>query len=175
MKKIYNHQPAFTLIEILVVISITIIFLGVGLAQYNTFTEQTKLKNEGKKLVDVLELAKKKASSSDLNGFTCSGGFHGYLVDIGVNSYSLNLRCLLLNEQISSYNFPVSNITIYSGIGLFRFKQKTAGLEYKVTEANDPTTAPLIQLKNSSINKCVSITINALGIVEFNETLQTCL
>ncbi|MEK7495679.1 MAG: prepilin-type N-terminal cleavage/methylation domain-containing protein, partial [Patescibacteria group bacterium] len=59
-----KKSSGFTLIEILVVTTITLIFLGVGLVQYNANTERFKLKNEGKKLVDVLELAKKKALSA---------------------------------------------------------------------------------------------------------------
>lgn len=179
MKKLKNiQQSAFTLIEILVVISIMAIFIGVSLAQYNSYTEQIKLKNEAKKLVDVLELAKKKASSGDLNNLTCNGGFLGYEVNIDTNttSYSLSLRCALApsSQLIVTYNFPYLNISTQSGTGLFRFKQLSAGLEYKTIEAADPTTAPSIKLKNSSIDKCVTISISVIGIVELDETLIDC-
>lgn len=171
-----KKSKGFTLIELLVVISIMIIFIGSTLAQYNTYTEQTKLKNEGRKLVDVLELAKKKASSGDLNKLTCNGGFKGYEVKIQTNTYFLNLRCALAptTQLIATYNFPNSNISIQSGTGLFRLKQLTAGLEYKVNESSVPINPPTIQLKNSVINKCVTISISPIGIVELNETLTPC-
>ncbi|MFA5770472.1 MAG: prepilin-type N-terminal cleavage/methylation domain-containing protein [Patescibacteria group bacterium] len=170
-------KKAFTLIELLVTISITVIFLGITLTQYNTFTEQTKLKNEAKKLVDVLELAKKKAASGDLSQLICDGEFKGYEVNILAGSYSLNLRCSTApaSQLIATYNFPNLNISTLSGTGLFRFKQLTLGLEYKANEAALPTATPTIQIKNSIINKCVNITISVVGIVELDETLATCL
>ena len=176
MKVKNGQQSAFTLIELLVVVSIMIIFIGSILAQYNTYTEQTKLKNDGKKLLDVLELAKKKASSGDLNKLTCNGGFLGYEVNIQANSYTLNLRCVAapISQLIAIYSFPNSNIFALSGIGLFRFKQLTLGLEYKANEAAIPVAPPAIQIKNSVINKCVNITISAIGIVELDEALIGC-
>lgn len=172
-------KKSFTLIELVIVVSIMLVFIGSILAQYNTYTEQTKLKNEGKKLVDVLELAKKKASSGDMNNLVCNGGFLGYEVNIQTGSYSLNLRCVSAptSQQIASYNFPSSNIFAQSGTGLFRFKQLTAGLEYKTGEAAEPSPPPIIQIKNSVINnnnKCVSISISEIGIIELNETLIDC-
>ena len=128
-------------------------------------------------MIDVIELAKKKASSGDLNKLPCNGGFKGYEVDIQTNNYFLNLRCAIapISQQIALYNFPNSNIVTQSGRGLFRFKQLTAGMEYKLDELSDPTNPPLIQLKNSVINKCVKITISEMGIIELDETLATCL
>lgn len=170
-------KKSFTLIELLVTISITIIFLGITLTQYNTFTEQTKLKNEAKKLVDVFELAKKKASSADLGQLICNGGFLGYEVNTTqTSSYTLNLRCATapISQLIATYNFPNSNISTLSGAGLFRFKQLTLGLEYKTTEAAAPSAPPTIQIKNSIISKCVNITISAVGIIELDETLTGC-
>ncbi|EKE14299.1 MAG: hypothetical protein ACD_12C00582G0001 [uncultured bacterium] len=169
-------KKSFTLIELLVVMTITVIFVGVSLAGYNTFTEEVKLKNEAKKLIDVLELAKKKASSGDLGKLTCNGGFLGYEVYILANNYTLNLRCAAapISQLIATYNFPNSNISTLSGTGLFRFKQLTLGLEYKTNEAAVPSAPPTIQIKNSIISKCVNVTISTIGIVELDETLTPC-
>ena len=169
-------KKSFTLIEILVVITIMVIFIGSTLVSYHTFTEQTKLKNEAKKLIDIIELSKKKASSGDLNKLICNGGFLGNELNIQTNSYSLNLRCAIAptSQLIVTYSFPNLNISIQSGTGLFRFKQLTTGMEYKADEAALPSVAPIIILKNSVIDKCVTITISAVGIVELTETLINC-
>ena len=61
-----DKNKAFTLIELLVVSVIILTFSGTILAQYNQQTQQLKLKNEAKKMIDVMELAKKKAVTSEL-------------------------------------------------------------------------------------------------------------
>lgn len=174
-------KKGFTLIELLVVISIMIIFIGATITQYNTFTQQSKLKNEARKLVDVLELAKKKASSGDLSSKTCDGVFQGYEVNIQPTYYSLNLRCTIASistsQLIATYNFPNLNISAQSGTGLFRFKQLAGGLEYKKNDTSDPSDSPTIEIKNSvinNVNKCVNISISSIGIIELEETLTGC-
>ena len=56
-----RNKFSFTLIELLIVISIISILSTVGLAYYNKYGEEVKLKNSANQLADVLELAKKKA------------------------------------------------------------------------------------------------------------------
>jgi len=163
-------KKSFTLIEILVVTTITLIFLGVGLVQYNAYTEQTKLKNEAKKLVDVMELAKKKALSADLFDKTCTN-FTGYRLTLNTNNYSLIFCCnsgCSTPTNVNTYAFNNTNITIFSGTGDLNFPPLMSGLNFTISS---------IKLQNSSINtanKCVNISISAIGIVELNETLIPC-
>lgn len=171
MEKIRNNQrSAFTLIELLVVISIMLIFIGGTIASYNTYTEQTKLKNEGKKLVDVLELAKKKALSADLQDITCTD-FTGYKVTLNTNNYALIFCCnsaCSTPTNVHTYAFPNTNITIYSGAGDLNFPPLMSGANITISS---------VHLKNSAINaasKCVNIVISPIGIIELNETLIAC-
>ena len=60
--------PCFTLIELLIVISVILLFSGLSLAAYNNFNEEKKLEAETRKFVEVLELAKKKVISGDKTG-----------------------------------------------------------------------------------------------------------
>ncbi len=158
-----DKNKSFTLIELLIVVSITLIFLGVSLVQYNTYTEQTKLKNEGKKLVDVLELAKKKALSADLFDKNCTS-FTGYKVTVSLSSYSLLFGCASVYSSVQNYNLTTS-ITTIVGTGDYNFSPLM----------NKPIfIGNTIQLKNSAINKCLSISISPIGVVELNETLINC-
>lgn len=154
----------FTLIELLVVISISLVFVGSILIRYNTYSQQTKLKSEVKKLVDVLELAKKKAFSSDLFNQSCTN-FNGYRVVLGTNSYSLRFGCNgVYTTIIKTYNFP-TNITATPGT--FTFPRLGLGINI---------TTNTITLKNSSTNpdKCQDISISSIGITNINETLYGC-
>ncbi len=155
-------KKGFTLIEFLVVISIMAIFTGIGLAQYNTYTEQLKLKNEAKKLVDVLELAKKKSMSADLVG-SCDD-FTGYRLTISSDSYSLSFGCASVYSLVQNYNLS-TNVTAIIGTGDFNFPPLMANPNFTITS---------IQIKNSSISKCVTISISSIGLVELDETLINC-
>lgn len=159
-----SEVEGFTLIEFLIVVSITLIFLGVSLVQYNTYTEQAKLKNEGKKLVDVLELAKKKALSADLQDKNCTN-FTGYRLTLNTNNYFLIFCCnSICSTNTNTYNFN-TNISIFSGAGNLNFPPLMTGANMTINS---------VQLKNSAINKCVRISISTIGIVELDETLVGC-
>lgn len=158
-----KKSTGFTIIELLVVISIMLVFIGTTLVQYNNFTEQTKLRNEAKKLIDVLELAKKKAFSADLFDKNCVN-FSGYRIIISSDSYSLSFGCASVYSVVQNYNLS-TNITATVGTGNYNFSPLM----------NNPSfISNTIRLKNSAINKCLNISISPIGIVELNETLVSC-
>lgn len=153
----FHVSSGFTLIELLIVITIIIIFAGVSLAYYNNFIEEKKLETETQKLVDILELAKKKAAAADIGNYRCNP-FFGYRVSITPSSYRLILCCALncdTNYSIQNYNLE-PNITISTGVGPVQFKPLSAGVISSTT----------IKLKNLSINKCQQIIINSAGVIE---------
>lgn len=157
-------KKSFALIEPLIVIFVTLIFLGVSLVQYNNYTEQVKLKNEGKKLLDVIELAKKKSLFSDLEDKNCSN-FTGYRLTLNTNNYSLFFCCnSICSTNTNTYNFN-TNISIFSGAGNLNFPPLMRGSNITINS---------VRLKNSIINKCVNISISAIGIVELDEAFINC-
>jgi hypothetical protein len=138
------------------------------LAYYNNFTQERNLRNEALKLANTLELAKKKASSGDLSGLTCNGGFNGYRVNLTSSGYSLWLRCggNSVSPAVFSYNFPSSNnISITGGIGNYDFR------ELNLTSNSEIKT---IQIKNSNISKCLTITISSAGIITLSDNFISC-
>lgn len=156
-------KKSFTLIEIIVVISISLIFLGLSLPRYNDYSSQLKLRNEAKKLIDVLELAKKKAITSDLFDKSCTN-FTGYRATVALNNYSLKFCCGLICSTVQDYNLS-TNVTVITGIGDFNFTPLMI---------NPNFVSNTIRLRNSSINRCVDISISLIGILELNETLISC-
>jgi prepilin-type N-terminal cleavage/methylation domain-containing protein len=156
-----SESKGFTLIEILVVISITLIFLGMGLSRYNTFTEQVKLKSEAKKLIDVIELAKKKALSADLQDRACTN-FTGYRVTILTSAYSLKFCCASNCSVVQDYNLPTNITFTTAGRGDYNFPPLMT---------NPIFISDSISLNNSIINKHIDISISPIGIVELDETL----
>lgn len=160
-----RKSEGFTLIELIIVISISLIFFGIFLARYNENAGQLKLRSEAKKLTDVLELAKKKALSADLVG-NCTN-FSGYRVTIQSGSYILLFGCNLVYSIIQSYPFS-SNITTILGTGNYDFSPLMV---------NPNFSASTIRLKNDAVNgtnKCVDISISPIGVIELSETLISC-
>ncbi len=159
-----DKNKGFTLIEFIVVTSIALLFLGVTLPRYNDFGIQLKLKNDAKKLVDVFELAKKKALTGDLQDKNCAD-FTGYRTTVvGGNAYSLNFCCAGSCSSVQEYSLS-GDTTFTSGIGNYNF---TPLMIFPNFVSNT------IRLKNSIINKCVDISISPIGVIELNETLISC-
>jgi len=159
---------SFTLIELLITTAIIFVFSGLSLAYYNNFTQQQTLKKEAQKLVNIFELAKKKASSGDLSGLlTCNGGFNGYQVNVTNSSYSLLLRCggASVSPAVFSYSFP-NNISITSGSADYYFRELNLKIELPAN--------PIIIIKNSNISKCLDITISSSGIITLSDNFISC-
>lgn len=173
----YNFmiKKGFTLIEILVVSVIILTFSGTILAQYNQQTQQLKLRNEAKKMIDIMELAKKKALTSDLiptpnvTPPTFCSNFTGYQFILNSNSnydlrYCCNASC---STVLNTYNLD-SKIVITDPVAL------PNSLVFTPLMKVFNRTFTSITLKNTVINKCLDITISPIGIIELDETLISC-
>jgi prepilin-type N-terminal cleavage/methylation domain-containing protein len=179
MKKIFTLKniKGFTLIELLIVSVIILTFSGTILAQYNQQTQQLKLKNDAKKLIDVMELAKKKAVTSDLIPTInvapappsyCSN-FTGYQFILNTNSnyglrYCCNASC---STVLNNYNLD-SKVVITNPVAI------PNSLIFTPLMKVFNRTFTSITLKNTVINKCLVISISPIGIIELNETLSDC-
>ena len=155
-------KKAFTLIELIIILSLIMIFSTLSLAAYNNYNEQVKLKTEAKKLAQVIDLAKKKAYSSDL--YQACSNFLGYQVTVGAASYSLRFNCGGSYQTVQGYSFD-GKVSVVSGIGSLNFPP--LGLNTNITINS-------IRLKNSMTNQCLDISVSPIGVVEVNETLISC-
>jgi len=150
------RSKAFTLIELIVVISIIILMSGLALAYYNNFTEQQKLNAEADKIITVLELAKKKAFVSDLQNVDCQE-FSGYLVSFSANSYSMKLICTPDCGSSCSRTFSLSSANMSLTVATLTFKPMYSGVV--------PAAGINVTLTDSILNKCKKINVSSMGIV----------
>jgi len=141
------------------------------LAQYNKYTEETKLKNDAKKLADVIELAKKKALSSDLIATpfvtppTYCTNFTGYQLTLNSDNYTLNYCCGSDCSTVTNTYYLKTGDYIFDTIGILRFPPLMTGANITVNT---------IQLKNLTTEKCINISVSTIGIVGLDETLIDC-
>lgn len=158
-----GRSRAFTLIELIVVIAIIVLMSGLSLAYYNNFTEQQKLEGETNKIIEVLELAKKRALASDLQNITCEK-FGGYVVSFTANSYSMKLSCTPDCGISCKRTFLVSssNFAIISDSPILTFKPMYSGIV--------PAAGVNVTLTDSQLNKCKKINISSTGIISKTST-----
>jgi Tfp pilus assembly protein FimT len=158
-----KDKKAFTFIELLIIISIVILFTSIMLPRFNTYNQQLKLKSDANKVIAIFELAKKKAIVSDLYDQSCLE-FNGYRITLSNDSYILKFTCAGAYQNIQTYNFE-SDDSVVVGSGDF---------DFPALGINTNLTIDLIRLKNSVINQCLDIDISAIGIISLNEALIGC-
>ncbi len=145
----------YALIEILIVLSIIVLFSALSLAYYRGFDEQKKLDAETKQLIDILNLASKKSSSADLPPDLSCSNFLGYqVISMTTTTYTLRINCGGGYTDIQSYTLRTS-LTFSGPLAAVLFNPITA-------EANSST----FTLTNTVTNKCIYIQINPVGTVE---------
>lgn len=162
-------KRGFTLIELIIVITIITLFSGLTIAQFNSFSEKQKLKTEAQKFASMLELARKKTIAHNTIP-SCVDNFNGYKVTFSPNSYSLSYCCAgdCTYSSIQSVNLP-SAIQLVGSIDHIQFVPNFQG--------TDLTASKDIHLKNTVLggaNKCMKITVTTNGIVTIDETLISC-
>ncbi len=172
---------AYTLIELIIVVGILMFFSGLVITQYNAYSEQARLKAETQKLADMLELARKKAQSQELDSNCTSGSFNGYEVKLLSNGYTLNYctaancatYCTDTNRSLPNiYSFPTASLSIYSPSTPYAIEFVP---NYKMTNL---LVNQIISIKNAAIsatiNNCLRLTITPVGTVSVDTNWHSC-
>lgn len=157
-------SKGFSIIELLVVVSIISILTITSFAYYNNFTADKNLETETRKLSDVLNLARKKASSADA---TCNP-FNGYQVKIDSTiKYSLWQLCGIDgvdNAPIKSYDVVSDGVTLTPNTGNVIFNPLSSGATI--------TGISIIKVANTS-GKCYKIDLSPTGTINVGDLLST--
>lgn len=172
-----KYKKGFSLIELLVVITIIFIMTGMSIAAYNKFTQYQKLDTATKKVDDIIELTRKKAISSDLGIFnfaTCSD-FRGYRVTIGGNNISFFINCNGTYTSVAPPFIMETNINFPNCAGSCTVDYKPLTAEVTLSPAGFASSR-YIRIRNSALGatECNTLTISGSGIVTItNKTVCT--
>lgn len=172
MKKyLYLINHGYTLVEIIVILGIIAIVSGFGIATYNSYNEQLILRNQAKKIANIIELAKKKAVAGDLSQQALCETFQGYIVEINDASFGknvvLDIKCSGSRNRINTYPLD-NNITSTDGfMNFFPLGSVFLGND-------DPTYVLPIKLRNSKIGQCITVSVTSIGIVTTDDNLSSC-
>jgi len=107
----------FTLIELMVVIGVTLLLVGGGLAAYNQFNNRQLVKRAGGAVTDLLRLAQTKALTGDKPsiGACSSETLWGYQVRVGGQQFILEAVCGTTAVDVSKTYAVTSGVTVGSG------------------------------------------------------------
>jgi len=149
-------RKSFTLIELIIVVAIIALFSGITMAYFNNFTREKQLSNNTKKLIDVVDLARKKTNSGDnsmcLGADGTSDGFS--VVITGANSYKLEPVCMVGTPSIVTYQTE-SNV---------QFVNTSQRIDFKPLVPLD--SGVQIILKEINLDKCLAVKIETSGSSE---------
>ncbi|HLD26527.1 MAG TPA: hypothetical protein VJB63_01025 [Patescibacteria group bacterium] len=173
----------FTLIEILITTTIMIVFTGLSFAGYRYFNEQRKFEEETKRIVSILELAKKMATTgqqppSYIPGNTnpCHIFNGGYLFQSVSNNYKLyatnnQAGCFSTVTQLYNLpsNFQLVNNTPGASFGsstvCYGFRAFGNGVASFCASVLDAQGGFSLKITNTIINKFKIVNVDRAGII----------
>lgn len=150
-------QHGFTFIELIIVVAVIIVSTGISMASYNSFNQRQQLTTDAEKMIDVLNLARKKSIVSDTSRYTCAA-FNGYEVSVTSSGYDLNLCC----GASCSPKVAVDTYTFQQSIDVL----SSQNVQFQPLNGNSASTSnTTVTLRNQSTNNCVPIVISSSGNV----------
>lgn len=167
-------SKGYSLLELLIVVAIIVVFSGLSLPYFHTATSDRQLDQEVKKFIDYVELAKQKAAASSvsdvINDVQCVK-YRGYeIVFDSTTVYRVRACCSnsAFPNNICSYLKDKEIYTLPSGFTM-SFSANInppSVIHFPVLQLGTLLTSDAtITIKSAAISKCVSVTINRVGVV----------
>ena len=157
-------KVGFTLIEIIVVISIMTILLGVGTVSYNYFNQQKSVEKDAEFIRDKINITRERAVNRDIAANTGCVNFDRYELSFNVTSnpqsFTVTLFCTNPNVQrvVDTFNLDGSRVINPNSNFVVQFISP-----YGCTNASCNAASRTIIFENNTGQQCISITIDALG------------
>jgi Tfp pilus assembly protein FimT len=144
-----SNTGAFTLIELIVVISITMILTGGALVRYSAYAEQQRVVQAGQNFASNLELARSKALTGEKPpGCTTLTGYQ--VISDSTTVYHVSAVC-------TNATYTISTVTTGRGTTIVPFPPITfEPLTYGTSLASD--TSIVIQGSNTATQYLVQVT-----------------
>lgn len=160
------NSSGYSLIEVIIVITIIVLFTGMGIAGYTRFNDQRIVDAESKKILNLLETARSKAMTKDIDSQDVSAcDFEGYRVIINTTAmartYSLLIKC---NGTTSL----ARTISMSESLTVSTTPQNPLSIDFAVATGSVPNceTDCMISINNTNIGRCKLITVKGSGVIE---------
>lgn len=151
-------RTGFTLIEMLIVITITLLLVGGGIASYITFNDRQTLVAGGDRLEVLLRTAQKRARAGDTPAGCVQLQSYNVVLTAASNQVQLQAECSNQTYPVSSN--PLAGNVVATSTETIKFRVLAGGVE----------NAGVFTLQNGSTQLEVEVTAGGsivnLGIVE---------
>lgn len=160
MKQNLLKYAAFTLVEILVSLSLILLLTGLGYAGYRDFSRRQTLLSAARKIEGDLRYAQGLANSGTAPASPAScTNLSGYRFLLTASAYTISALCTEGYVDVKKDVSPGANITISSTLPSFLFKVLASG-------TNIPEATPVtITLRQTGVSASVAIKVNSAGQV----------
>lgn len=176
MDKNKHLHAGFSFLELLIVMSIMILFSTLSVGGYTAFNESKKIDSGTNELISTIELAKKKSRAGDKSGIVLAGvdqsacDLDGYKVTLlSASSYALQASMCANVSPSCTLGPGCTDITIASFLTApsMSLTPTTGSVEFRASGVAVSGISSII-VTNTKNNKFKTITINGAGIVEAN-------
>ena len=149
-------NKGFTIIELIVSISIILVLTGLGIASYRNYSDREVAKQEISTLKSNLRLAQSKAAAGQKPIRNSCSSFVGYTVSFTLSSYTITPNCAngLAIDEALTVTLPAS-VTFVSPYSSFTFYPLSGGTSL----SNDLT------LEMTSLGNTYGITVTPSGLI----------
>lgn len=158
-------KSGFSIIEMIVVVSIMLISVGGGVVAYSTFSSSQKLRSAKNELVTLLEETRQYAKNNQLPPTVVVGD---------------SLKCVILSVDIPNKKAEIkaNGGSLYKTEGITMDKELTIGgtfpcfsyfetklLDQMTTAVVAPSYTASLILTSLSTGETVTVTVNSLGVI----------
>lgn len=155
----------YSLVEIIIVVTIIVLFTGLGVASYSRFTAQQEVDGETNVILNLLETARSKSINRDLDqkSFLNCEPFGGYKlkIDKTTQKYLLSVQCGADGNYDAIRSFPMkATVGINAPVAEITFEPDTGN----VSSCADQNC--IITIDNVTADRCKQITIPNIGGIE---------
>lgn len=169
-------MKGFTLIEIIIVLSIISITAGAGYLRYTQTSQGTSLKKTTADLGNMLNQAKERTIRRDMTPNPGCTEFRGYdvLINTAVTPQTYQVRFICRPAAADTflaaspvYSLPARTVFVMTPPLNVPFYSPFGCVDATFPDSNCSNTAATrtIQIRNQIINNCITITVNNLGVI----------
>ncbi len=121
----HHLRQGFTLVEIMVVISLMAILAGTGIAGYRNSARKQAVEVAAQKLISALRKAQVNAAAGVKEG--CAGTLTGWQVNVSANSYTIEGLCGVTTFNSRTENYTGASVTVFPSPNPILFKVLNQG------------------------------------------------
>lgn len=148
----------YSLLELVVVISIVGIMLGVGAMSFSGVNSRRKVEKDIATFVDVLNAARQKTIDRDIGATTNCATFEGYRVRVVAPASQVELYRLcgaVVVPVIATYQFSSAEI----------LPATTFDIDFEQPYGTLKGAEQIVTIKNDRVGECAEIRITTAGII----------